>query len=95
MAITYAQKYRRSPYPQATHIKNFLQYVSLGGGTFWHPPQDKFSFIAGGDDYLYWGIHVLPSPLLRTLTQTTFLQFVTRLMLRAFFLIFLNIFNDF
>ena len=55
MATRYAEKYRRSPYPQATRMKtfNFLRYLSLGG-TFLHPPQDKFSFFTEGDDYFYW-----------------------------------------
>ena len=56
MATRYAEKYRRSPYPQATRMKtyNFLQYLSLEGGRF-GIPLDKFSFFAGEDDYFYWG----------------------------------------
>ena len=63
MATRYAEKYRRSPYPQATRIKtfNFLQYLSLGGDVL-ASPQDKFSFFAEGDDNFYWGGHVSHSP---------------------------------
>ena len=56
MATRYAGKYRRNPYPQATRIKtfNFLRYLSLGG-TFWHPPQVKFSFFAVGKTFFTGG----------------------------------------
>ena len=68
MATRYAGKYRRSPYPQPTRIKtfNFLRYLSLGG-TFWHPPQDQFSFFAGGTTIFPGWDMSFPPPLLRTL----------------------------
>ena len=49
MATRYAGKYRRSPYPQATRMKNIsLLTVLITGGDVLASPQDKFSFFAGG-----------------------------------------------
>ena len=63
MATRYAGEYRRSPCPQGTRIKNIqLLTILITGGTCWHPPQDKFSFFAGDDNFFYWG-DVPPSSL--------------------------------
>ena len=57
MATRYAAKYCRTPYPQATRIKNielFAVLITEGGRFGTLLPQDKFSCFAGGDDYFYW-----------------------------------------
>ena len=69
MATRYAGKYRRSPYPQATRTKsNQLLTVLNTGGTFWHPPKDKFSFLPGGRRLFLLGGDMSSHPLLTSHT---------------------------
>ena len=52
MATRHAGKYRRSPYPQATSIKNIqLLTVLITGADVLASPPEQFFFFAGGDGH--------------------------------------------
>ena len=69
MAARYAGKYHRSPYPQATRIKNIYLLTILitdGGGDVLAFPPGQIFFLCWGRRLFLLGRHV-PPPLLRTL----------------------------
>ena len=83
MATRYAEKYRRSPYPQAARIPvntfDFLRHLSLRG-TCWYPSRTKFSSLLrerGRQILLGGGDMSSPSPLLRTLMGGCINEFQT------------------